>query len=518
MAKFLNTATNEVIETEDPEDEAIYSEARKKGFEGVLDVVDTKTGETHQVLRTDPDLRQGLDSGRFVIPVLYEARKAERAAKTEDVGPVAAAGLGFAKSATMGGAPAIGGLEAMRKGGDYGEGRKTYEAREEAAWEKYPTTYGLGYTAGVLPGIAAKGITKAGQVALGAAAPLIEQITKVDEPITAERAKEVAVQTGLGAGLGGLGALAQGTMPTAAQKMGEMAERRAVKAIGADVLKPQRRIERMPGGRQEFGRDLLETGIVTAGKSVPQMGEKAIALAKTSGEAIGKTMKTFDEQIGAPSISRNLIVSEIESIPAELAKNPAKVALAQRIESSFVQPMRDWASRGEASTLEELWQIRSGLDDLAYTPTGVDKPLNKELQKIRKIIESRLEKTARAAGISDEQLKAYERSKRIYQVSKEAAATTKEKMDRMQSNRALSLTDYLSGGALAGAGATVAGASGGTVGAIMGALGNKLARERGPQVAAATMAKLSDMMKTNPERFQAIIGTFVKTGAIELGE
>lgn len=514
--QFLKTDTNEIIETEDQPDEELFKRAEAKGFVPLADVSDVKTGERHTIKRAE--LKQALDSGKFVIPELYEAKKAEAAAKIPDFGPLGAAAAGFAKSATMGAAPAVGGIREALKGGEYETGRQQYESAQEAAWQQQPVSYGIGYTAGVLPGMAATGMTKMGQVLLGAGAPLVEEATKISEPITAERAQREAMQVAGGAALGGLGAYAQSKLPSAAQKMGEIAERRAVKAIGADVLKPQRKIERMPRGRQAFGRELLESGIVTAGKTVPEMQDKATQLAEASGNAIGSAMQRFDKKIGVPSINRAALLAEIEAIPAEIGKNPAKVALAQRIQSTFVEPMREWSKRGDAATLEEVWEIRSGLDDLAFTPTGLDKPLNKELQKLRRIIENRLTVTAKNAGITPEELAAYDRAKRTYQVSKEAAITTKEKVDRMQSNRAVSLTDYLSGGAGAGAGATIAGPVGGTVGAIMGAMGNKLARERGPQASAAALDSLSRMMKENPDRFQSIIATFVKTGAIELGE
>jgi len=515
MAKFLNTANDEIIETEDADNEELFAKAEAKGFMPVADVTDTKTGQTHVIPRKE--LKQALDSGRFIIPQLYEAQQEEKRVKSE-VSPIQAAGFGFAKAATMGAAPAVDGLEAMRKGGDYGTGRKQYEERQESAYEQYPTTYGLGYAAGVLPGLAAKGLSTAGQIGMGAIAPLVGQAAKVDEPVTQERALEMAGDVATGAALGGAGALASKKVPEVAEGLGAMAERRATKAIGADVLKPQRRIERMPGGRQAFGRELLDQGIVTAGKNVPQMRTKAEELAKVSGKAIGQTMSQFDTKIGAPSVNRQALLGEIEAIPVEIAQNPARAALAKRIESSFIEPMREWAKQGDAATLEEVWQIRSGLDELAYTPTGIDKPLNKELQRIRQIIEKRLHKSARDAGITDQELAAYDRAKRTYQVSKEAAQTTKEKMDRMQANRAVSLTDYLSGGSVGTAGAVVGGVPGGIAGSLIGAFGNKVARQRGPQAAAVALDKLSAMMKKDPERFKAIIETFVRTGATQIGD
>lgn len=513
--KFYDPKNDEFIETEDQETEENYAKGEAMGLQAVADITHVDTGETNTISRKE--LKQALDSGKFVIPELYQARKEEQEVKSE-VGPATAAGLGFAKFATAGAAPAVGGIYKKLSGGTYEQGRKEYEQRQNAAWEQHPVQYGLGATAGILPGIAAKGITTAGQIALGAVTPLVEEATKLDEPITAERAKQQAASVGMGAALGGLGALGQAKAPAIAKGAGEMAERRAVKAIGADVLRPQRRIERMPGGRQKFGRDLLESGIVTAGKTVTGMKNKAEEIALASGQAIGSTMKRFDEMIGAPSVNRQSLVGEIEEIPIKIAESPAKVSLAKRINSEFVDNMKKWAEEADSATLEEVWKIRKDLDDLAYTPTGIDKPLHKELQKIRNVIEKRLHATAINAGINPAEIAAYDKAKRMYQVSKEAALTGTEKANRMNANRAISLTDYLSGGAGATVGTAGGGKAGGVAGAILGAIGNKISRQRGPQVAAATLDTLSKMMKNDPERFNAIISTFVKTGAIKIGE
>ncbi len=516
MAKFLNKANDEIIETEDADDEQLFAEAEAKGFMPIADITDKTTGETHVIPRSE--LKEALNSGRFIIPQLYEAQQEEKRVQQEETNPVIAAGIGFAKSATMGAAPAVGGLKSMAEGGTYKAGREKYEQRQEAASEAYPTSYGLGYTAGVLPGMAAKGVTTLGQIGLGAVAPLIGQAAKVDEPITKERALELGGDVAGGAVLGGVGGLAAERVEPFAKSMAGMAERRAVKATGADVLRPQRRIERMPGGRQAFGRDLLESGIVTAGSTVPKMKTKAQELAKASGDAIGSSMRNFDKKIGVPAVSRQALLSEIETVPAALAENPATVSLAKRLESSFIEPMREWAAKGEAATLEEVWEIRRKLDDLAWSPTGIDKPLDKQLQKVRKLMEDRLQKSALDAGISPEEMAQYQKAKRMYQVSSETVQTTGAKIDRMQANRAVSPSDYFSGGSAATVGAVVGGVPGATLGAILGTIGNNLARKRGPQVAAVTMDKLSKMMKTNPDRFRAIIANFMKTGAMELGD
>lgn len=488
---------------------ATKNSAKAKGYRVLTSIVNPKSGESHDI--DEQELDAAIAKG-YVIPQVAEAKKPV----PNPVSPTEAAGYGFAKFATMGAAPAVGGAVEAIKGGEYEKGRQAYEQRQEQAWKEQPTSYGLGGAAGVLPGIAAKGITAVGQAALGASAPIIEQATKPITPESATSTAQEAVMGGLMGGILGKGAEIQ---PQIAKQAGEIAERRAVKSIGADVLAPARRIERMPGGAQAFGRDLLDKGIVTAGATVPEMRQTSKSLAESAGSAIGQTMKSFDAKIGRPAIDRQTLVGELNAVSDKLRQNPATAALAKRLDSSFLEPMTAWANQGREATLEEVWKIRSELDNLAYTESGIDKGINKQLQGVRRIIEDRLMKTAKDNGIPEAEVNSYIKNKRLYQVAKEAEATGKQKEVRMGANRQISLSDYISGGAGAAAGATVAGPIGGVAGTIIGAIGNKLARERGPQVAAVTLDKLSGIMKSDPQLFQKIVSQFLKTGTIQdLGE
>jgi hypothetical protein len=365
--------------------------------------------------------------------------------------------------------------------------------------------------------MAAKGITTAGQVALGAAAPVVEQATK---PITPESAKETATSAAVGGLLGGAGGQLAKAQPKVAQQAGEIAERRAVKAIGVDIAKPQRRVEKMPGGSQAFGRDLLDKGIVTAGKTIPDMRERSKALAEASGSVIGKTMREFDKQIGSPSVNTdNLMmrineeVGRIENL-ASGRKNPSNVAFVQRLRTQWLNEMEKLAEETPVMNLEDLWEVRRDLDRIAQSSSGIDTPIKKSLQGFRAILEDELQQSAKNAGISPKQIAEYQKNKRTYQVSREASEIAAEKMQRDMKNRQISLTDYLTGGAAGTMGATVAGAPGGMAAAVIGAMGNKIARERGPQVAAATLDKLSAMMRSDPELFQKIVSQFLRTGTV----
>lgn len=489
--------------------------ARSKGYKVLTSIVNPKTGESHDI--DEQELTAATQKG-YVIPEVAQAKQPVQS----QVSPAEAAGYGFAKFATMGAAPAIGGAVEALKGGEYEKGRQAYEAQQEAAWEQQPTSYGLGGAAGVIPGMAAKGISTVGQIALGAAPAVVEQATK---PITPESAKTTAVEALTGATLGGVLGKAAEIQPAVAKGAGEIAERRAVKAIGADISKPQRRIERTPGGAQAFGRSLLDTGIVTGGKTVPEMQIKAGEIAEQSGQVVGNIMRNFDQKIGAPAVDTNNLMiklrdelSKLENLPSG-QKNPSTTALVNRIRSQWFNEMEDLAKNAKNLSLEDVWTVRKDLDKIAYTESGVDKAIHKELQRFRNVMENDLQKSARKAGIPEQALADYNKNKRLYQVSKEAEITALEKQMRMDKNRMFSLSDYLSGGFAGSAGSAIAGGPGGVLAATIGAIGNKIARERGPQAAAATLNQLSGIMKSDPALFQKIVSQFVKTGTIQdLGE
>jgi hypothetical protein len=488
---------------------ATKNSAKAKGYRVLTSIVNPKSGESHDI--DEQELDAAIAKG-YVIPQVAEAKTPVN----QPVSPTEAAGYGFAKFATMGAAPAVGGVVEAIKGGEYEKGRQAYEQRQEQAWNEQPTSYGLGGAAGVIPGMAAKGVSTLGQVALGASAPVIEQATK---PITAESAKETATEAVTGGLLGGIGGQLAKTQPGVAQNLGEIAERRAVKAIGADVSNAQRRIERTPGGAQAFGRSLLDTGIVSGGKTVPQMKDKAKELAKASGEVVGNIMANFDKRIGVPAIDSASLLQKLSTVTEKLKKNPSTASLARRLESQWLNDVKAWSEATPRANLAEVWEIRSKLDNVAYNESGIDKAIHKELQGFRNILEDELQRSAKNAGIPEEALKDYRQNKRLYQVAKEAQTTASEKNMRMQKNRSISLSDYISGGAGAAAGATVAGPIGGIAGTVLGAIGNKIARERGPQVAAVTLDKLSGIMKSDPALFQKIVSQFLKTGTVQdIGE
>jgi hypothetical protein len=50
---------------------------------------------------------------------------------------------------------------------------------------------------------------------------------------------------------------------------------------------------------------------------------------------------------------------------------------------------------GYKPSFSQLHDEMRGLSELAYTPTGVDKPMNEQLQKIQRIMRGEMQKSSR---------------------------------------------------------------------------------------------------------------------------
>lgn len=297
--------------------------------------------------------------------------------------------------------------------------------------------------------------------------------------------------------LGGMGA-------TAIQpKLEQAAYERAAKATGADILKPSRQIERLPGGRQAYGKDVLKQGIVTAGKTVPEIAEEATKQEDKYGKAIGKIYQRLDAIEGGEvpqDFMGKLIQKLYADVIAPLRKTAAKSAMADRIEQAYVGKLAQMVEDGYKPSFSQLHDEMRGLGELAYTPTGIDKPLNEQLQKVQRIMRGAMQKQAAQTEAGADLLDALKAANRKYSVATQAAQTAKEKATRMATNRQISLSDYIAGsGGLAG-GAAIGGGVGGAIGAAGMALLNKVARERGPQVAASMLNAAQQMAKNDPNK------------------
>ena len=315
-------------------------------------------------------------------------------------------------------------------------------------------------------------------------------------------------EVGIGALTGGaLSKLGTEATKAAQPRLEQMAASRAAKATGADILKPSRRIERMPGGREAYGKDVLEQGIVSAGKSVPKIAQAAKEQEARQGEIIGKIYQKFDEIAGGKvpdGVMEKMIAKIQKEVIQPLRKTAARSDMADRLESAYVNRLAQMVDEGYQPSFQGLHDEVRGLADKAYTPSGIDKPFNEQLQKIQKIMRGEMQKEASKLKGGGDLVDLLKQANRKYSVATEAAKTASEKATRMATNRGISLTDYIAGAGLAGAGGATMGVGGAIGGAAL-ALLNKVARERGPQAAASALNAAQKFAKGDPEK----VGVFL---------
>lgn len=411
-------------------------------------------------------------------------------------------------------APAIrGGLQAVLPKGvnellnlkPYEVEKAKYEEREDIAKQYEPASFLGGQALGLGSQLLAAPFAGAAQGARGLAQSAFQ--TPVGQ------AGVGAIQAGAESqfdplevlkGAGTAGALTKlgGMGATALQpKLESAAYERAAKATGADILKPSRRIERLPGGRQAYGKQMLEQGIVTAGKNVPEIAEEAARQESRQGKIIGdiyaKIDKIADGKVPEGTME-NILAKIYKDVIQPLRKTASTADMADRVESAYVSRLANMIEEGYQPSFKGLHDELRGIGEKAYTPTGTDKPLNEQMQKISKIVRGQLQKSAGELEGGEDLVKKLKAANQKYSFATEAAKTAQEKATRMATNRGISLTDYITGAGLAGAGGATMGV-GGAIGGASIALVNKIARERGPQVAASMLNAAQKLAKNDPE-------------------
>jgi hypothetical protein len=319
-----------------------------------------------------------------------------------------------------------------------------------------------------------------------------------------------------------------------APKLESIANSRAVKSVQPTISqKFARNVDRLPGGEQALGRDALKEGLIKSGNSVDDIAEKAIDLKQRAGKKISNILDQLDQtseglQAGQASL-QNILSRVDQEVMAPLASTMAKKDVAAKVENAFVKHLREAAQSGENIGFQALHAERASLDDLAYTPTGIDKILHKELQKIRRIFEDEIFKGAdRVVQKGGPALKNdYVQAKRAYQVGATIADGAREKSQKFRANRSISLTDYITGGGIGGtagtaAGAMLAGPGGATVGGMLGAgtgaLGNKWAREMGNPYIANIAQEFAQKFKGDPNMPQRVLKELLRLGIIKNAE
>lgn len=399
----------------------------------------------------------------------------------------AAALVGRAATSTLGqaaqGAVRIGARGAV-EGALYGTGHEISEAAlgdYEATAERLMA----GAKQGALAGLAVGG-------ALGAAGPLVRGAAKRVADV-AESIDVPSIQAP-----GGV-----------RQKLSEMAEERAFKSLSPTKV-DERAAQRFAGDPKNVGEGARKIGRHMLEELPGEMGKRfELATTQDIAEAAGRRRDAIGKKLGGMLDDLDQIADKAPdgAVPANMngAMRPRADMIAQRVNDEIIAPMRElpgyegiannvqayveslvMKTGGGEVSFSRLQKIRSSLDDLIFRgkqPNTNPSPIVEELRKVRGIVEDELmeagERAAQAKG--GKFVDAYKDAKSRYQSMKFAEKVALEAEMRGAANRTISLTDYMAGAASL--------AAGGPLASVAGALGNKVLRERGNQIAAGLLDK-----------------------------
>lgn len=500
-------------------------EAQKQGLEPAMVMAD-HNGRSSIVKASH--LRQAQQAG-LVPQQEWDIKQSNR--KDLDPGALESAGRGFANAATLGFADEIAGAGEAVKGagkkllsgklpsgqdilGGYERGRNEYRNVDDAAWANNKLAYGAGAVAPALltggADVAQLGIGKAAlqgaaQGAIGSLGGGTDVEGQAD--LTKGEFGKAALQTGLGTALGG--GLAAGTAkiaPKVAEWLSELSNSRAAKAIGSEAIKAQKNIDRLPGGQQAFGKEVQDLGIVSGLKGTKGMLTKAKEAESAAGKIIGNTYEELDRlaPTGLADSTLNKAIQRMDEAVTPLQERAGTRGWSKPVVDYVSELKTDLANRqqsGKPFTIKELQQYKRDLDQLSFPESGNTNQVKEIMQGLRSIFKDAMiedaSELAQKAG-RPELIENLAKANRNYSVSTTAKKALTDKAQREAKNRSMSLTDYITGGALGAAGAASLGPAGLGL-ALAGAGANKLGRTYGNQAIASTASGISNVIHNNPQ-------------------
>jgi hypothetical protein len=322
----------------------------------------------------------------------------------------------------------------------------------------------------------------------------LSQAAIKDEELTAEK---LLSEAGMGALIGfGGGALGEGLIAggskaiqvgrelsgasgTIADGLREFAANRAVKAAGA--IQSNLNKLRRPELAQEIGGDLLDLGIVSAGKSPEQIRLGIREALAEKGKAIGGALRAADEASGGKAFDLSSFLAKARTeVVDELASDPVLSPLAKNIEKQL-RRFEAAGSEGVSFAQANKWKGSLQKTIKKWADSDAKQDASKRLQGL---LDDEIEGQLAARGLD---LDAFKESKRLYGNLKEASKWGRRAEDAGLGNRFFSLTDQ-------GLGAAAGMLTGGPLGlaaGLGGAVMNKVLRERASQVFADVANRLS---------------------------
>lgn len=499
--------------------------ARAKGYQVGMVMADP-AGKS-SIVRQD-DLRKASEKG-FLPQQEWDNKQSSK--KDLDPGALEASARGFANAGTLGFADEIAGAgEAAKTAGKkllggnlpsgqdilggYERGRDQYRNIDDAAWANNKLAYGAGSIAPALltggASAAPLGVGKAAlqgaiQGGLGSLGGGTDAEGQAD--LTKGEFGKAAQQSLTGAALGGglAGGVAK-VAPGIGEYLQKFANKRATKAIGDEAIKAQKNIDRLPGGADAFGKEVQDLGIVSGLKGTKGMLDKAKEAESAAGKIIGNTYEELDRlaPTGLADSTLNKAIGRMDEAVAPLQERAGTRGWSKPVVDYVNELKTDLVNRqqsGKPFTIRELQQYKRDLDQLAFPESGNTNQVKELMQSLRGIFKDAMIEDAadlaQQAG-RPELIDNLAKANRNFSVSTTAKKALTDKSQREAKNRSMSLTDYITGGALGAAGAASLGPAGLGL-AVAGAGANKLGRKYGNQALTAGASSAAEAIKNNPQ-------------------
>lgn len=437
-----------------------------------------------------------------------------------------AVSVGIQKGTTLGARPLIagiaGGLGAASTAKSIPEAYDLFKsnfpvARQEAKAEqetlatRSPLQSAVGELAGsfLIPGIGQAGTIKGAALtgaAMGSGKALGEANTVTDA------AKDVALGGALGAAsqgvLKGLGAVGR----YVSKKTSKGAADAAVGATGA-MLKDFRQLEGK-GKTEDYGKFLLNNGLVKAGDTVDKIGIKANELKDSAGQALDSIYNHARTVHGNQPIPGFNPVRDRQAIISSVREKLGESVDGAAVETRLSKYLDDLTVKYGDINLDPRTtnNIKGALDDVinySRNPLSKQPEMEKGFHAARQFVSKKIDESISAVGqITKNQdiLKDLKQANKAYGYATQTENIAKDRVNREAANKSFGLRQsIITGGGLAG-GATVGAVLGGDVegalkGAALGAAsGNilKLTEKYGPSIMANAQKVLSDKLSGSP--------------------
>jgi hypothetical protein len=333
--------------------------------------------------------------------------------------------------------------------------------------------------------------------------------------------------------------MAGGLISKGAQKAGLIAKGAesfsATKALGAtqktfeDLAKIDKKFKLGKGvTAKQLGTFAKDEGIVKAGSSIDDISLRADKLSSETGKKLGQKYKELESKI-----YEKLSPSQLDEL-AKTDLDPESIALRAidnvKAKKSFPgQPEQlkiveneayNFARLPKGSDISDINDYRIKLDRIIYdTDRGVKlnpelKPKSEALKLVRDAIEESIDDRIKALDkiTGGQDLKELNDLNKKFSLASKAQAIASKHLSRTEGNRAVSMTDYMSG--IGGAAAT---AATGNITPVLTGLaavgGNKLAREYGRGLmsgAAGTAAKGFGLITPRASKLGLLVGSIKK--------